>query len=330
MPHSMTSCSRTADITALITTYNQDLKSTLVSLASAALQKNLDVQILIADDCSRVDSTQAYARFLDYLGQRNYRIVRHERNVQTVRNIVGALPYARSPIVKCFGAGDLLYSFDTLSHIVSALSTSHVCCGFGNLIAFNQRAEGGVRFQAPRNPEQYSSSSSLALSKLFSQQMLTADWIPGCCQFWQTKKLAEMLDILSSGYRIRYCEDFAMTLALYEEIPCHLDTPTLWYDFGGGISTGGSFESVKRLYKDHSNFYSKAAEMNPFGNHLRAARLGFDIRRFVALHSPIYRALQVKVADRYQNASDFYPYNELFIKAHNLVDRFMTTQCIET
>lgn len=329
MPHSITPSSHAADITALITTYNQGLRSTLASIASAALQKGPIIQILIADDCSRIDSTQTYARFLDYLGHRDYQIVRHGCNMQTVRNIAAALPYAHSPFVKCFGAGDLLYSFDTLARIVSVLSASHSCCGFGNLIAFNKRAEGGIRFQAPRNPGRYSDCPSPNLSKLFSHQMFAADWVPGCSQFWQTEKLATMLSILSSDYCVRFCEDFAMTLGLYEEAPCYIDTPTLWYDFGDGISTSGNSKSIKRLYKDHSNFYSRAAEMNPFGNRLRAARLGFSLRRFIALHSAIYRTLQEKVARSYQKTSDSYLFNELFIEAHDLVDRFLSAQCIE-
>ena len=330
MPHIMTSSQRSTDVTALITTYNQDLQSALSSIASAVLQNDLSVQILIADDCSNVDPVQVYTQFLDYLGHRNYRIVRHKRNVQTVRNIAEALPAVRSPFVKCFGAGDLLFSFDTLSASVAKLSNSHTSGGFGRIVTFSNGASSGRPFLAPRNPERYNENKSIEKqARLFAHQMLTADWIPAGSQFWRTEVLYAILNILSKEFKVRYCEDFAMSLMLFDAVPCYLDAPILWYKLDGGISTGGSTESIKRLYQDHSNFYSEAAKNNPFRMHLRAARLGFSLRRFIALHTPTYRALQAKVAMSYQDNTKSYPYNELFIEAHNLAEHFIDTRSIE-
>lgn len=327
----ISSAHRSADITALITTYNQRLQATLLSAASAVLQKGLRVQIVIADDCSSTNLSQVYAQFLDYVGHTSYRVIRHNHNVKTVRNIANALPAVNSPIVKCFGAGDLLYSFDTLSNSASVLSKSDASCGFGRILTFDNDNDGGRLFTAPRSPNSYSFDSSLTnRSKLFSNQMLKADWIPAGSQFWRTEALKSTLSKLSDVYGVRYCEDFAMTLALFEDLPHFLDEPVLWYEFSGGISTGGNTESIKRLYTDHEHFYSNAALNNPFSMKLHTARLGFNLRRFIALQTPIYRMLQAKVAASYQSTSDTrYPYNELFHEAHDLVNRFISTHNIK-
>lgn len=327
----LSSTHRSADITALITTYNQRIQATLLSTASAVLQKGLRVQIVIADDCSSTNLSQVYSQFLDYAGHTNYQVIRHNHNVKTVRNIANALPAVNSPIVKCFGAGDLLYSYNTLSDSASALSKSGASCGFGRILTFENNADGGRLFTAPRNPNSYSVDSSLTnRSKLFSNQMLNADWIPAGSQFWRTETLESILFKLSDVYGVRYCEDFAITLELFEGLPYFLDEPVLWYEFSGGISTGGNAESIKRLYADHEHFYSNATRTNPFSMRLYAARLGFDFRRFIALHTPIYRLLQAKVAASYQSATDTrYPYNELFREAHDLVNRFISTHKIK-
>lgn len=312
------------DITLLITAYNQDLKACLNAIASAALQRDCAVQIIIADDCSRIDHSDTFRSFLVHLGHRDFCIVRHPQNLKTVRNILEALPHANAPYIKCMGAGDLLYGNHTLAQIVETLETTNAPGGFGNIISFSDgNSTGGTRFAAPRSASDYRIGAQEDNANLFINQMMSADWIPGCSQFFVTEHLGRLLNELTQVYDVRYCEDFAMTLMLYNATPVYLDEPILWYNFGDGISTSGNIESVRRLYRDHSSFYRVAAQRNPFKTHLVTARAAFLLRRFIALDTPIYRMLQRAVARNYASDRSPYPYNEFFQTCHERVDRFL-------
>ena len=313
-----------ADITALITTYNQRLESTLLSIASAATQKQCNVQIVIADDHSQDDHSCVYAQFLDYLGCTNYRIVRHEENKKTVKNISEALPYASAPFVKCFGAGDLLFSATTLRDVVELLSDSGSSGGFGQILSFTPDSIGGTYFNAPRNAAEYQGPHSDMNKELFFHQMLSADWIPGGCQFFATDMLERLLRTLADEFSVQYCEDFAMTLMLREEVPCFLDKPLLWYDFGDGISTDKSLNSARKLYRDHSSFYSGVARTRPFGSALLAARSGFALRKLVALHTPLYQTLRARTARSYQQNDNPVSFNDFYIACHERVNAFLS------
>ena len=313
-----------ADITALITTYNQNLESTLLSIASAALQEQCKVQIVVADDHSRIDYSEAFAYFFDYLGFTNYRFVRHDNNLKTVRNISEALTHANAPFVKCFGAGDLLFSSTTLYDVVNLLSGSGSSGGFGQILSFTPESTGGTYFNAPRDAASYRGPQSDQNRHLFFHQMLYADWIPGGCQFFATDRLRGLLRTLANEFSVQYCEDFAMTLMLREEVPCFLEEPILWYDFGGGISTDRSLDSAGKLYRDHSNFYSGVAHTKPFGSALLAARFGFALRKFIAFHTPLYQALRARAAWGYQQKDNPVTFNSFYIECHELVNTFLS------
>lgn len=313
-----------ADITALITTYNQNLESTLLSIASAALQAQCKVQIVVADDHSQSDNCDAYVRFLNYLGFTNHHMVRHEENLKTVRNISETLTHANAPFVKCFGAGDLLFSSTTLYDVVNLLSDSGSSGGFGQILSFTPESTGGTYFNAPRNAADYRGPQSGMNMNLFFHQMLYADWIPGCCQFFTTDRLRNLLRTLANEFSVQYCEDFAMTLMLREEVPCFLEEPILWYDFGDGISTDRSLDSARKLYRDHSNFYSGIAHTKPFGSALLAARFGFALRKFIAFHTPLYQALRARAACSYQQKDNSVMFNSFYIECHELVNTFLS------
>lgn len=313
-----------ADITALITTYNQNLESTLLSIASAALQAQCKVQIVVADDHSQSDNCDAYVRFLNYLGFTNHHMVRHEENLKTVRNISETLTHANAPFVKCFGAGDLLFSSTTLYDVVNLLSDSGSSGGFGQILSFTPESTGGTYFNAPRNAADYLEPQRDINKGLFFHQLLYADWIPGCCQFFATDRLRALLHSLANEFSVQYCEDFAMTLMLREEVPCFLEEPILWYDFGDGISTDRSLDSARKLYRDHSNFYSGIAHTKPFGSALLAARFGFALRKFIAFHTPLYQALRARAACSYQQKDNSVMFNSFYIECHELVNTFLS------
>lgn len=84
------------DITVILTVYNQRPESIETSMRSVAAQTGCTYQLLVADDHSSESFEDEATALASELGISNFTYVRHPENVQTVRNILHALPYAEA------------------------------------------------------------------------------------------------------------------------------------------------------------------------------------------------------------------------------------------
>ena len=289
------------DITVILTVYNQRPESIETSMRSVAAQTGCTYQLLVADDHSSESFEDEATALASELGISNFTYVRHPENVQTVRNILHALPYAEGQFIKALGAGDALYDESTLAAIVAFCRDNDVHAGFGDIVIdLPDRPSSG----APKRPECYPPEGCCGHRDLLLMQLSTADWIPDCCQFFEKRRLEELLALLAETYEVRYCEDFAETIALLDGDVHHLHRPILLYEWGTGISTGGSIESRKRLYADHERLYRRLHEAHPDDSSYRSAYGKFKLRQFLALKTPLYPLLQKIVAKGYTKAAD--------------------------
>ena len=91
------------DITVILTVYNQRPESIETSMRSVAAQTGCTYQLLVADDHSSESFEDEATALASELGISNFTYVRHPENVQTVRNILHALPYAEGQFIKALG-----------------------------------------------------------------------------------------------------------------------------------------------------------------------------------------------------------------------------------
>ena len=140
------------DITVILTVYNQRPESIETSMRSVAAQTGCTYQLLVADDHSSESFEDEATALASELGISNFTYVRHPENVQTVRNILHALPYAEGQFIKALGAGDALYDESTLAAIVAFCRDNDVHAGFGDIVIdLPDRPSYG----APKRPECY-------------------------------------------------------------------------------------------------------------------------------------------------------------------------------
>ncbi len=284
----------TSEISVIVTIYNQSEESILKTIRSIAKQRGCSYQLILADDHSTEDPSSFLCKCCADLGIVDYQIVRQEENRQTVRNIYGALQFAVGRYVKVIGAGDELYCESTLLDIVSFCRTYGVAAGFGRIVLDGKMGT----YCAPKNYADYPPMGNAIPKDLFAHQVVMADWIPGCAQFFETSVLRKLLGTLIQ-FDIRYCEDFAQTVWLMSNPVFCLDAPVLVYEWGSGISTTGNDESVAKLYRDHNRFYGELKTTTPYGETFVLARVLFMVREFVAMKTPLYRLLQRRVANSY-------------------------------
>ena len=294
------------DISVIVTVYNQDLRSILISLESVVRQRDVACEVVIADD----HSEESYERELDaYFAMRAfsaYRYVRQPENLQTVGNLLAALDACEGRYVKELGSGDLLYDDHVLHDIVEHLDATGARVGFGAMRQY-ELTDGDAprvcRFNAPHNARSYTGARGLG-PQLFKRQVLRADWIPGPSQFYERELYRTLLGTLYRDYAVRFCEDFTAALVLLEEDMAFFDRDLVWYEFGVGISTSASASSVARMYRDHSAFYRGLGRLRPGGSSHLPARFWYRVRRFIALKTPLYAMLHARTARSYQAERD--------------------------
>lgn len=277
------------DITVVLTVYNQDLNSIETSMRSIAAQVDCSYQLVVADDHSIHNMEEEVTRLAFSLGIERFAYVRHPENVQTVRNILLALPFAKGRYAKAMGSGDELYDNRVLADIVEFCDANDVDAGFGGITL---NTANGPLFDAPKKADGYNPGSLCPGSDQLHMQLCNADWIPAGCQFFRTEKLASLLSELSNSFHVRYCEDFAQTICLPDTKPVRMNRPVLIYEWGTGISNRGSKNSRKRLYADHDSLYRTFTERYPDDPIIAKSYRMFKLRKFVALKTPLYPLLQ--------------------------------------
>lgn len=287
------------DISVIVTVYNQSLEAVLATLRSVVYQRNIEPEVIVADDCSDDSLTQNLHAFFVRHDYENYRIIEADANVQTVRNILGALLRVEGEYVKVIGAGDILYDERTLEGLVAWCRENKVNAGFGKILRFERQVDRCLtsRYDAPLNAEDYALGSQRNRQALLKRQLVRGDWIPAGTQFFERDLLANLLKQLE-GYGVRYCEDFAATLALSSSDVVFYPEPVEWYEWGVGISTGGS-KASERLYRDHACLYSALARERPLGLSLAFPRTLFGVKRFIALHTPWYAFFRRRLVETY-------------------------------
>lgn len=280
-----------ADISVVVTTYNQAQQALTFTLNSILHQDCDNFEIVIADDCSATDPSEFVRKYLNDNGFTNYTIIRSQQNQGTVRNMLQAVTAASGRIIKPLSPGDGLYDSTTLSDILSFCKKAHVRLGFGGIMSY-QPDGSKVPYNAPRSIELYQPEEQDSSDILFNH-ILKTDWIPGCCLFYERSLMIPYLDEIANGACVRYCEDLACPLCAADGIHIgSLGKNVIWYEMGTGISTSGSDASVRRMYQDHRNFYNHLQERLPNKKLAKRALQAFSIREFMALRTPFYKMAQ--------------------------------------
>lgn len=281
-------------VSCILTTFNQPFNSVRRSIDSVLLQTGIDAELIIEDDCSNrdlIDSINNYLR--DNHSDIPVFFKENAANVKTVLNIARGVESAKYSLVKTVDAGDTLYDSNTLNHIACFMAENQCKAGFGQIYRFIN-CKGRLNYDyynAPKDPVLFSAANLNDGDSRFINQLLTANWIPASAQFYSTNYYYDLLSELSSDYKVLYCQDFAASLALRNSKLSYMNQPIYWYEWGTGISTNGSIDSRRRLYRDHRNFYSKLFDINPADKRYKTAFNRFCFREFIALKSPFYLPL---------------------------------------
>ena len=238
------------EITVIVITYKPNLEKLMSTLKSAVFQKNVNIQIIVADDGSEFNYKKEIENFFIENSFRDFKLIMNEKNVGTVNNIYNAIQFAKGKYTYLISPGDYFFSESTLANIVKFSEKNNIEIGFGNSQYY--RKDSNVTLYKQMNPRSPVIFNIRCLSqKIKTLAYCTTQDIVGACFFRKTDIFANYLDRIKllSKYDEDNCTTYIHLLQEGKEI-YYFDEFVVWYELGTGISTSNNSKFSEQLEKD--------------------------------------------------------------------------------
>lgn len=244
---------RNCKFSVLILQYNPIYEAIEKTIVSVLEQKNIDFEIVIADDGSKENYFERIQLLFQKYNFQNYVLVENEKNQGTVRNIISGLEKCKGKYIKCISPGDYLYSSSVLSVVYEKMESLKAGLLFGDM-AFYSCTNDKIEIFNEKRPyfsEIYRTDNYLKIRK---NLLVYQDNISGASAFIRRDIFVEMMDKIVDTVVFQEDVTFSMLTFMGEKI-VYLEEYVVWYEYGGGISTSSENKWTKILQKDTLNYY---------------------------------------------------------------------------
>lgn len=237
------------DVSIIVVTYNSEWDKLQLTLLSAVKQKNISIQIIIADDGSEDTFDHKITQMFKKLKFDNYVIVNNPINRGTVLNISSALEHVEGVYTKTIAPGDYFCEEFALSKWVEFMKRNNALASFGDAVYYSDynqmkyiRTKG-----APVNKHLYRNEASSV--KVFVDYIVANDTILGAAQMIETNTIKKYIQLISN--QIIYAEDYMLRIMVFDGIHiCYYPRSVILYEYGTGISTSKNSKWSELLHVD--------------------------------------------------------------------------------
>ena len=243
-------------VSVLLLTYNSDPMQLRRALTAIAEQKEVDVEVIISDDCSPKKDFSFLPDFMTKVGITQWKLIENPQNRGTVYNCLSAAEAATGEFTFTTSPGDFLFDEFVLRDFYQFAQTNDCALCFGNAVYYsctnNGKPEHSRQYGQPLRPQHYAVNAPRWKSKT---AFFSGDWVVGACYFYKLSHLLECLKTIAG--KIIYTEDTPTTMLLMAQgIPLHYyDRNMVWYEYGTGISTSGNGKWDRLVLEDLHNGY---------------------------------------------------------------------------
>ena len=234
-------------ISVVVTSYNPSWEKLFATLQSIASQRNVDFDVVIADDGSQRNYFEDIERYFDSISFKNYVLTAQEQNAGIVKNFLNGVRHAKGAYIKGLGVGDLLFAPDSLKTLLDRMMESHAEVCITNYSAYSREngiiQEKSIR-RFPQNTRVFENAKQLK-----KHYLLWGDRASGCCTAFLRDTLLRYLEMIDG--RVIFAEDMILRMMVFDECK-FISIPSVisWYEVGSGVSTSGSSIWGDRLEQD--------------------------------------------------------------------------------
>ena len=242
-------------ISVIVCCYKPDFKKLKKTLYSVFLQKNMEVEVVIADDGTPDINYSFIKEYIEHNLKEGFSVKYSllHKNVGTIKNIKEALNLVSSKYVKLISPGDYLNSDHALKDYYEKLEESDAKVVFADTICYTKE-DKDIKFVPLRAPLINIYRKHYSINKALRNILLCRDNILGASMAYDTSFLKKSLDILISN-DIRFGEDSSAFISLLEHRKiAYINKTLMWYECDSGLSSGAAPSPL--LMKDRDNIYN--------------------------------------------------------------------------
>lgn len=241
-------------VSVIIAQYNPCFDKLKKTLYSVIRQKNIDFEVIIADDGSKITFVDEMKEICERVNFYDLKLSCLEENIGTVSNIYFACCKAEGDYIKVISPGDIFADDNTLYDWYFFTKRKKADLSFGDLIYYNSQSYGHpVQLIVPSFPVSVNLFRDGRIGRLQMIDYLVAhDGIVGASILVKRElflfSLKEMLG------KVIYAEDFFVRKVIAERKRIiYFPQKVIWYEYGLGISTSKNEVWAKRIKKDLDN-----------------------------------------------------------------------------
>ncbi len=243
--------------TVIFAQYNPDKEKLMRSIQSISMQKDIQIQIVIADDGSKNDYIDWTKSYLNSCGITDLFFSKNSVNQGTVLNVFNALQYAKYKYLSFLSPGDYYYDEYTLRDAVGLLAKGECQMLFGRISPYLWDKNGLHLFnrQMPYDHKPYEYYMRTGDDRLIRRNMiLYRDAIIGASCYWEKDLFQSYLKEITG--KVRYMEDVVCINAVLDKVKiCYLDRYVVWYEYGLGVSTSLDKKWREKMNEDDKAFF---------------------------------------------------------------------------
>ena len=251
-------------VSVIVATYNFNMLKTVATLNSIIHQKNVSIEIIIADDGSgNSDELDSLNGYFEKNNITNFKIIKNKENQGTVKNLLSGLNTSVGKYIYFISPGDCLFDDMVLSDFFEFCEKRNSKIAFGNAVSYTIDENNNVNIldvvSGPRITKCYEDGKSLNYQKI----SFWTNNITGPAYFRERTTICKYLSFIQN--HCKFVEDNTTTAAaLADGIRIdYFDRNLVWYDYGTGVSAPQNEKWKKILMQDFDRNLQVLSELHP-------------------------------------------------------------------
>lgn len=238
------------DVTVLVLTYHPVWEALALTLRSVLMQRDVSLEIIVADDGSEVNFARETERLFQAYGFSDYQLLEHTENRGTISNYISGLEAARGRYTKSISPGDFLTGPEVLRKWLSSTVQEGWDWSFSDAVYYRMQGENPQFLPTPPFPVYLKPYEKRDAERERWNYTVLDDAALGATMLGRTSlKLSYARELQAIGNK--YAEDYLFRLMMFDGVPCgYFPETTVFYEHGTGISSGGDPVWQKRIQEE--------------------------------------------------------------------------------
>ncbi|MGN0730495.1 MAG: glycosyltransferase family 4 protein [Treponema sp.] len=251
------------DVSILVACFNPDVKKLLLTIASALIQKKIDIQIIVCDDGSKNFPLEELFCFFEKYDFNDYVICLANKNKGTVQNIINGIDECEGRFLKLISPGDYLYKENCLYDWCKFVKDLNLDFSIGRAVYYTY-GKNGIE-SVKHNKSHPQTTRNYYNNQWYWNYLIFDDIALGASILCKTDVTRKYLSIIYN--KIHFAEDNIYRIMAADKLKMScFNNDCILYEYGTGISTSGNDFWSKILKEDWQATDKIILErINPYG-----------------------------------------------------------------